>query len=47
VPPDDEPRKILAVVKVVGASAVLVGVGVAVYMARKRSLDAAIAHQEH
>jgi glutamate:GABA antiporter len=47
VPPDDEPRKILAVVKVVGASAVLVGVGVAVYMARRRSLDAAIAHQEH
>jgi glutamate:GABA antiporter len=47
VPPDDEPRKILAVVKVVGSSLVLVAVGAGVYLAGRRSLDAAIAHQEH
>ena len=47
IPPDDEPHKTLAVVKVVGASVVLVAVGVGVYLAGRRSLDAAIAHQEH
>ncbi len=47
VPPDDEPRKMLAVVKVVGSSLALVLIGVAVYVAGRRSLDAAIAHQEH
>jgi amino acid transporter len=47
VPADDEPRKMLAVVKVVGSSLVLVLIGVAVYVAGRRSLDAAIAHQEH
>ena len=47
VPADDEPRKMLAVVKVVGSSLALVLIGVAVYAAGRRSLDAAIAHQEH
>ncbi|HEY2907999.1 MAG TPA: APC family permease [Vicinamibacterales bacterium] len=47
VPPDDEPRKMLAVVKVVGSSLALVLIGVGVYVAGRRSLDAAIAHQEH
>jgi amino acid transporter len=47
VPPDDEPRKMLAVVKVVGSSLALVLVGVGVYVAGRRSLDGAIAHQEH
>ena len=47
VPADDEPRKMLAVVKVVGSSLVLVLIGVGVYLAGRRSLDAAIAHQEH
>ncbi len=47
VPADDEPRKVLAVVKVVGSSLALVLIGVGVYMAGRRSLDAAIAHQEH
>ena len=32
VPPDDEPNKTLAVVKVVGSSAMLVGVGAVVYL---------------
>jgi amino acid transporter len=37
VPPDDEPNKLLAVVKVVGSSAVLVGIGLVVYaLGRKR-----------
>jgi amino acid transporter len=37
VPPDDEPDKMLAVVKVMGSSAVLVGIGVLVYaMGRRR-----------
>jgi glutamate:GABA antiporter len=36
VPPDDEPNKMLAVVKVVGSSAVLVGIGVLVYAMGKR-----------
>ena len=40
-------RKMLAVVKVVGSSLVLVLIGVGVYLAGRRSLDAAIAHQEH
>ncbi len=31
VPPDDEPNKVLAVVKVVGSSAALVGIGAVVY----------------
>jgi amino acid transporter len=47
VPPDDEPRKLLAVVKVVGASLVLVALGAGVYLAGRRSLDAAVVHQEH
>jgi len=47
VPADDEPRKILAVVKVVGSSLVLVGIGAGVYLAGRRSLDAAVVHQEH
>jgi len=47
VPADDEPRKMLAVVKVVGSSLALVLIGVGVYAAGRRSLDAAIAHQEH
>jgi glutamate:GABA antiporter len=38
IPPDDEPRKMLAVVKVVGSSAILVGVGAVVYwLGRRRS----------
>ena len=36
VPPDEEPNKMLAVVKVVGSSLVLVGIGVAVYLAGRR-----------
>lgn len=32
IPPDEEPNKVLAVVKVVGSSAALVGVGAVVYM---------------
>jgi amino acid transporter len=36
IPPDDEPNKTLAVVKVVGSSAILVGVGAVVYMLGRR-----------
>jgi amino acid transporter len=36
VPPDEEPNKMLAVVKVVGSSVVLVGIGVVVYLAGRR-----------
>jgi glutamate:GABA antiporter len=36
VPPDDEPNKLLAVVKVVGSSAALVGVGIVVYALGRR-----------
>jgi amino acid transporter len=36
VPPDEEPNKMLAVVKVVGSSLVLVGIGVVVYLAGRR-----------
>ena len=36
IPPDDEPNKVLAVVKVVGASAALVLVGAVVYMLGRR-----------
>jgi glutamate:GABA antiporter len=36
VPPDEEPNKALAVVKVVGSSLVLVGVGIGVYFAGRR-----------
>jgi amino acid transporter len=36
VPADDEPNKLLAVVKVVGASAVLVGIGAIVYAVGRR-----------
>ena len=41
IPPDEEPNKMLAVVKVVGSSLVLVGIGVVVYMlGRRRALEA-------
>jgi glutamate:GABA antiporter len=36
IPPDDEPNKLLAVAKVVGASVTLVAIGAAVYLAGKR-----------
>ncbi len=36
IPPDEEPYKTLAVVKVVGASAVLVGIGAVVYVLGRR-----------
>ena len=36
IPPDDEPNKMLAVVKVVGSSAMLVGVGAIVYWLGRR-----------
>ena len=36
IPPDEEPNKLLAVVKVVGSSAVLVGVGAVVYLLGRR-----------
>ena len=36
VPPDDEPNKTLAIVKVVGSSAVLVGIGAIVYLLGRR-----------
>jgi amino acid transporter len=36
IPPDEEPNKTLAVVKVVGSSAILVGVGAVVYAIGKR-----------
>ena len=36
IPPDDEPNKMLAVVKVVGSSAVLVAMGAVVYMLGRR-----------
>jgi glutamate:GABA antiporter len=38
IPPDEEPNKTLAVVKVVGSSALLVGVGAAVYLLGRRSV---------
>jgi amino acid transporter len=48
IPADDEPNKVLAVVKVVGSSLALVAAGIVVYMAgRKRALDVHVAHQEH
>jgi len=37
VPPDDEPNKTLAVVKVVGSSAILVGIGALVYWLGRRN----------
>jgi amino acid transporter len=36
IPPDDEPNKTLVVVKVVGSSAILVGVGAVVYLLGRR-----------
>jgi amino acid transporter len=36
IPPDDEPNKTLAVVKVVGGSAALVGIGIVIYLAGRR-----------
>jgi amino acid transporter len=36
IPPDEEPNKTLAVVKVVGASVALIGIGVIVYLAGRR-----------
>jgi amino acid transporter len=36
VPPDEEPNKMFAIVKVVGSSAILVGVGAAVYFLGRR-----------
>jgi hypothetical protein len=36
IPPDEEPNKMLAVVKVVGSSLVLVAIGVGVYLAGRR-----------
>ncbi len=36
IPPDEEPNKTLAVVKVVGSSAILVGVGAVVYLLGRR-----------
>jgi hypothetical protein len=36
VPPDDEPNKVLAVVKVVGSSAALVAIGCVVYVVGRR-----------
>src|SRR5262249_10902320 len=43
VPPDEEPNKMLAIVKVVGLSAVLVGVGALVYaLGRRRAAGAAV-----
>jgi amino acid transporter len=36
IPPDDEPNKMLAVVKVVGASVVLVGIGAMIYLIGKK-----------
>src|SRR3954463_11495032 len=42
VPPDEEPNKMLAVVKVVGSSLVLVGIGVVVYLAGRRRAAIAI-----
>jgi amino acid transporter len=43
VPPDEEPNKMLAVVKVVGSSLVLVVIGVGVYLAGRRRAAAAAA----
>jgi glutamate:GABA antiporter len=40
IPPDDEPNKTLAVVKVVGGSVVLIGIGIAIYLAgRSRAVE--------
>ena len=36
IPADDEPNKTLAIVKVVGSSAVLVGIGAIVYLLGRR-----------
>jgi amino acid transporter len=36
IPPDEEPDKTVAVVKVVGGSAVLLGIGIAIYLAGRR-----------
>jgi len=36
IPADDEPNKMLAVVKVVGSSAILVGIGAVVYLLGRR-----------
>ena len=41
IPEDKEPNKTLAVVKVVGLSLVLVGIGVAVYLSGRRRAMAA------
>jgi glutamate:GABA antiporter len=41
VPADEEPNKMLAVVKVIGLSAVLVAAGVAVYLLGRRRARAA------
>ena len=43
VPPDEEPNKMLAVLKVVGSSLVLVVIGVGVYLAGRRRAAAAAA----
>jgi amino acid transporter len=43
IPPDEEPNKSLAVIKVVGSSCVLVGIGAVVYLlGRRRAMSAAI-----
>jgi len=43
IPPDEEPNKMLAVVKVVGSSLVLVAIGVVVYLAgRRRAMTAGV-----
>jgi hypothetical protein len=42
IPPDEEPNKMLAVVKVVGASAALVLVGAVVYMLGRSRARSAI-----
>ncbi|HMB80508.1 MAG TPA: amino acid permease, partial [Vicinamibacterales bacterium] len=47
IPADDEPNKMLAVVKVVGSSAVLVGAGAVVYLLGRRRAAARPAEAGH
>jgi hypothetical protein len=44
IPASDEPNKLLAIVKVVGGTIVLVGAGVAVFLASRRRARALLQH---
>jgi hypothetical protein len=46
IPASDEPNKMLAIVKVVGGTIVLVGAGVAVFLASRRRARAPLPHSQ-